>query len=221
MKPIALLSVLVVGLLAGQASGGPSFTLDKDSAMKLIAVEWSDATWPFGFNRFGGATDDASMYGGGPMQGVVGYIGILDDTNADSFASVRIGAKDYPGGVTAVIGTHDLSGYDDYELFLANDNDDPWEVKLYVETSSDYRENANWMTLTSGSHTTLTLGFTGLGGLTDVTDIGFLVAGSFQAAGGPSDPDVFHISAVAVPAPGAFMLVLLGLGIGLKWRRCA
>ncbi len=213
-----LLSVLAVTVLAGQASAGLSFTLDKSAALKLSAVQWSDAG---GLNMMAPPTDDVDVYQtGGPMQGQVGFYGGLDDTDGNLFAWVRIGVGDYPGGVGAVIGTNDLSSYDDYRQFLANDEDDIWQVRLYVQTSSEYAQTPTWHTLAPGENVVLSLSLGGISGLNDVTDIGFLVGGSLTGlSDNPSDPDVFHISTV-VPLPGAAILGLLGFAVaGLRLRK--
>ncbi len=218
------ITLLILALPGGWAWGNPtSFTLSKDAALKLGAVEWSDAVWPGGFNVFAPVTDDRWIYqSSGLMQGQVGFYGMLDDTNADSRAWVRIGASGYPGGVDAVIGTHDLSGYASYDLFVANDDDDIWMVKLYVRTSSSYLESDVWTTVGPGGSIVGSLELTGLAGLSAVTDIGLIVGNHLTGLdGNPSDPDVFHISTtpVPVPAPGAMALTMLGMGLLAGWRR--
>jgi len=215
--------LLIIALSGGLASAGPtSFTLNKTAALKLGAVEWSDAAWPGGFNLLAPVTDDRWTYqSSGLMQGQVGFYGHLDDTDGDSFASVRIGASGYPGGVDAVLMTHDLSTYASYDLIVANDNDDVWSVKLYVRTSSSYRESSAWTTIGAGTSSAGSLDLSGLSDLDAVTDIGLLIGGALTGLGGnPSDPDVFHISVApvasapgpgVVPVPGALALALSGL----------
>jgi len=212
-----LLSVLVVCLLAGQASAD-LFTLNHDAAMMLWEVSKEpDSTRSF----LDLVTDNLDDYGTVTMRGEVGYVGSLGGVR-NEFSWMRIGAN---GATADVIGaalgtdpTSDLSGYAGYSLYLANDNDDLWQVRLYVETSADGSRETKWVTLATGSDAVLTLDFAGLD-LTEVTDIGFDIGGLLSGSGGnPSNPDWFHVS--AVPTPVAVLLGMLGLGVaGLKLRK--
>jgi hypothetical protein len=68
-------------------------------------------------------------------------------------------------------------------------------------------------------HGAATLLLNGSFDFANVTDIGLQVRGNFSG-GSPSNPDVFHIS--AVPIPGAALLGVLGLfAAGVKLRRFA
>lgn len=201
----ASLSVLVVGWLAGQVSAS-AFTLDKYTALQLhqVSVSPGDVGLPFW------VTDDPTVYGG-PMRGAVGYVGLLWDLNGDSFASTRVGAA----GTAALSSIKAAGSYTAFQLFVANDNDDPWQVRLYVETAGTSYAGS-FTTLTAGTNSTLILDFGTTINFAQVSDLGFEVQGHFLPGGNPSNPDFFHIS--VVPVPGAFALTLFGLGFGLRFR---
>ena len=209
LKPMrcASLSILVIGLLAGQVFASV-FTLDKYTALQLhqVSVSPGDAGLPFW------VTDDPAVYGV-PMRGAVGYVGLLWDRNGDSFASTRIGAA----GTAALSSIQTAGIYTGFQLFAANDNDDPWAVRLYVDAGGT-SYSSGFTTLTSGATSILMLDFGTTVDFAQVTDIGLEVQGHFVAGGNPSNPDFFHVSAVHVPVPGAFALVLFGLGFGVRLR---
>ena len=201
-------SILVIGLLAGQAFAG-TFTLDQYLARQLhqVSVSSGDVGLPFW------VTDDPAVYGA-PMRGAVGYVGLLWDRNGDSFASTRIGAA----GTAALSSIQAAGSYTGFQLFAANDNDDPWAVRLYVDAGGT-SYSSGFTTLTSGVTSTLLLDFGTTVDFAQVTDLGFEIRGQFAPGGNPSNPDFFHVSAVPVPVPGAFALTLFGLGVGLRFRK--
>ena len=127
--------------------------------------------------------------------------------------------------------TNSLVGFDGYELWIANDNDDIWWVNIFMNTGytdalfnedDNFYENG-WTPLNPGQVKVLQIDFVAAGveNLDHVTNIGFAVAGNMtNLDGNPSDPDVFHVS--VVPVPGAILLGMLGLGaVGLKLRKFA
>lgn len=198
-----LLTVLVVGLLAGQASAA-LYELDKVAALQFTnGVVTGPDTGTLTL-----VTQDELAYGG-PMSGAVGYVGFLDESvlDPDGLALITISALSDAG----------ISGsYDGYTAYFQNDDDDAIQVRLYVVDSggtyvSPYAvlNSSAWLTLVQP------LDFDG-----DVTDIGFqLLYDKFLPNAG-SDPDFFHVS--AVPVPGAVLLGMLGLvAAGVRLRRLA
>lgn len=213
---LGLLVVLLVGWSAGLVSAGP-FTLDKYNATllrqvsvvdmgQLITVADSDGTIHW--------TDGTFPFYGEPMQGAVGYLGWLHDSDGDSLASMRIGAM----GTAALANIQTAGAYKGFHLFVANDDDDPWRVRLYVETE-DTSYFSGFTALPAGASGTLTLDFGGTIDFSLVTDIGFEVQGYFVPGQKPSNPDYFHVSVTPIPVPGVGLLTLLGVGIlGLAKR---
>jgi len=184
-----LLSVLVICCMAGQASAD-MFTLDKSQAMSL------DQPDVIGYRELWEVTDDLVTYDADAMQGEVGYLGYL--------------RKGWSMTISASAGDLGLDDqtYDGFKLFLANDNDDPWQVTLYVEGLA----SPSFTPLDPGTGDTLIWDFG--------TDITFDAAThiGFTIESGISRTDVFHIS--AVPTPVAVLLGMLGLGAaGLKLRK--
>jgi len=203
-----LLSVCMVALFAGPAFADP-FTLYKSAALQLqqVSVSPGDVGLPFW------VTDDPVAYGV-PMQGVVGYVGLLWDRNADSYAATRIGAAG-----TAVLNDIQAAGsYTGFFLWVANDDDDPWNVQLYVEAGG-LSYVSGFTSLMAGANSALSVDFGTALDFAGLTDIGLEVRGHFVPDGPPSNPDFFHVSvSPVVPAPGALALTMLGMGLVVRRR---
>jgi len=206
MKRIVL-TVVLVGLLAGQASAG-MYTLDRGTAKLFTQQNTPDVTrnqlylvidYP---GTLGSTIDwqyNSSWNKYGPdMQLAVGFLGQLADTDV-----MKIG-KDGPLPTPPGGGS-----YDSFGMFVANDDDDWWSVRLYLEGAT-YTQPA-LTNLDPGDVAFITLdGWTG-----DVTEFGFEI--NYEGTRGS---DNFHIS--VVPIPAALILGLLGMGAaGLKLRRFA
>ena len=206
MKRVLLLAV-VVGLFAGPALAGLStiYTLDEPTALKFTS--WSVSTGDLGLLVFGPTTSPADYgakdtHGHLLMSGEVGWVGMLGDQTGDDVAVMTI----HSGGNAGLNGS-----YIGYRAFVQNDDDDPWDVRIFM--NGHY---SAWAAL-APYHGAAELLVTWITPVTTVTDIGLEVYGNFSD-GSPSNPDVFHIS--AVPIPGAALLGVFGLlAAGVKLRR--
>jgi hypothetical protein len=217
MKRFLLLTV-VLALFAGQANAA-MYALTEAYALTLDDVAYSDAGGSNSMPSNSPTTNNTTYNGGGPMQEEVGFFGGLDDTSGDGYAWVKMGDPDADLNL-------DLSAYTDYLLYVANDDQDKWDVALHL-TAGGTEYTSAWTELAPVSDYDLVLNFASAGiptaDLDDITDIGFYIRGHLigpGTAGYPSDPDFYHIS--VVPVPAAVLLGLLGLGVaGWKLRRFA
>jgi hypothetical protein len=199
-----LLSVLAIGLSAGQVFGG-MYVLDKPTALSFTKLGNSDTGgWPgLGTVSLVAANPSAAY---GPMQLQVGFVGGLGDGDGDNKASVTIGKTNLS-----------WTGYDGFTTEVANDNDDPWGIQLYVVDNLG-TQTSNLAVLTPGTRTSLSVSLSP--GATTITELGLIISGSFVPYTHPSNPDYYHVSVVPVPLPGALLLGMLGLGAaGMKLRR--
>jgi hypothetical protein len=189
MKRVLFFALLVC-LPAGQVSADMTLTFNKTQAMALGELSVSGGT-----GALWTVTDDPVVYEADTMLGEVGYIGLLMKGS-----SITIGATAGDLGLTGA--------YTGFQLFLANDDDDPWQATLYVEGMT----SPGFQTLTSGAGDTFVWDFGSSVTLAADTEIGFMIRSGIGRS------DVFHMS--AVPAPVAVVLGMLGLGVaGLKLRK--
>ena len=217
-----LLFTLLVGLLAGQASAAMYHMItptaidlravtfyNDDGSGNLGWVGYNDGT-AFPTDQTGTRVFGSGDYGQG-MQYKVGFRGLLvDDSLGTPFPSVDIGAAANTNGVLDAL--KGLGSFDGFSLYIANDNDDTWEYKLYTDFGATKYRSISWTSLSLDTNTLLTLSFpnTAFSGL---TDIGFEIRAT-------KDTDVFHTS--VVPVPGAILLGMLGLSVaGIKLRKFA
>jgi hypothetical protein len=240
MKTRFLILSLATLCLSAVPASAAMFTLNHDAAMMLWDVfeNPENATSALTF-----VTDDTVTYGQ-PMSGEVGFVGTLYTHPADPyypFAQMGLGANFWgtsstgSGATTAqVIGTalgtaptNSLVGFDTYTLYIENDNNSEWSVNIFLNTGYvDQGETNNWYqngwtVLLPGQSVTLSIDLTSVANLNHVTNIGFQVGGDLtNLSGNPSDPDIYHIS--VVPVPAALLLGMLGLSAaGFKLRRFA
>jgi hypothetical protein len=206
MKRI-LLTVLVVGLLAGQASAG-MYTIDRDTAKLFTQQNAPNASNQLFLSIDNPGTAVSTINWtidlptwfeyGGPMTYAVGFVGQLN-----ALQIMQIGLDgDLPG--------NDGASLDSLGLFVSNDdNNDPWGVRLYLAGVS--YAVPSFTILAPGDQAFLSLNFTP----GTVTEFGFEV--DYPKVTGS---DNFHIS--VVPVPAALILGLLGMGAaGLRLRRFA
>ena len=212
MKRIVL-SLCVMGVLAGQASAVMyippiseirNWTLVGNSADTLssrMAV----------YNRNGTLVDGTATGYNWPMSGMVGFVGMIGDTNQDQQAWLRIGGA-------AASGT-----CDSLYMYVQNDDQSLYRLGLFATDgtntylSSDplpvfEPHQGQWMTLTfPQAMTDPTVGFELF------MDLGLSPQHGYTV---PSAADIWYVS--ATPLPGAVLLGFLGLGAaGLGLRKLA
>jgi len=219
MKRVLLLGVLAA-LFAGQASAA-TYEMDRDTAALLRAITWSDPGFGNELYYIGydpGVAPADWIWGPSPnygadMEYAVGFYGHLNILGtADALASVNIGLN----GAKALSGT-----YDSFVLPIANDDQQIWEYKLYVNTTGTDYASAGWTSLAGGTQASLDLPLGAGVDFSTLEDIGFVVQfNKATTGGGTTISDDFHTS--VVPVPGAVLLGLLGLAAaGVKLRRIA
>ena len=186
------LSIVAICLLAGQASADlTSLTLDAADVLSFHGMYPDTANV-----QFWGATLDPVEYEADSMLGEVGFTGLVKKGY-----SITIGATAGELGLTG-------QSYNGFDLFLANDNDDPWMVTLFVQGLTSLTP----VNLGPGTGQNFAWDFGQSIMLAADTFIGFKLESSI------SRTDVFHVS--AVPLPVGVVLGVLGLGVaGLKLRK--
>lgn len=218
MKRFVLISIVVV-IFAGQASAA-IYELNKTTAKYFqqtsvisstdignlgLVIDKSPGTVYYSDGSVGSSF-------GTSMQGAVGYVATLGDgPDPDQLGTILIGST----STGVVSGT-----YSKYRAYVANDNDDPWQIALYVDDGSAITLSS-FATVLPNENTWITLD---LGSDVDFStlDLGIAVRGTFTGlpSAQPSNPDIFHVS--VVPVPAAVLLGILGLGVaGLKLRKHA
>jgi hypothetical protein len=218
-----LLGALVVALVASAAMADPVYTFTAAEAASMVKSFTSTgaSSGTLVISTDGDYADGVTL-----TTLAVGFETNLHPNTTDvnpyhPWAAVGIG---FPWGS---VPQGDLTGYTDYSLTFANDNDDIWWVNLYMNTGwtdapwsePDTFSQNGWTALNPGDVTTVTMSLAGIPYLNHVTNIGFQIGASMDNLGGnPSPGDAFHVS--AVPIPGAVLLGFLGLGYaGTKLRR--
>lgn len=117
----------------------------------------------------------------------------------------------YIAADAALIGKNDVSGVDSFDLQIANINNSPWDLALFVQAAdtthlSEYRTVANNDNATF-QHFAFDLSALG-DDADDVQFLGFAVRS--MLTGTPSNPDAFHVLVAPVPEPSTVMLMGLG-----------
>ncbi|QWV91860.1 PEP-CTERM sorting domain-containing protein [Geomonas oryzisoli] len=132
----------------------------------------------------------------------------------------------YVGVDAARAGKSDLTGVDSFELRLANVNNSPWELALFVQADgatylSDYQVVPNQKNPVDMKNFSFDLSLLGPD-RTDVEYLGFAVRSMLDYD--PSNPDAYHVLAAPVPEPGTVLLLgtgIFGLAIYGKRRKRA
>jgi hypothetical protein len=182
------------------------------NALSTSSLDWvgyNDGT-AFPTPQAGTGVYGSGAYGEG-MYYQVGFGGFLrDDSFGTPFPSVDIGAKANTNGVLDAL--QSLGSFNSYGLYIANDDDDTWEYRLYADTENSNYRSGTWTALTQDKHRFLTLTFPGAGlNFSGLTDIGFEIRAT-------QDTDSFHTS--VIPVPAAAVLAILGLSVaGIKLRK--
>ena len=220
MKRLILICI-VVGLVAGQASAAVyelTKTVAKQFQQTAVISATDIGTLGLVIDKSPGTVyynQNPSIWGtsyGTTMQGAVGYVASLGDgPDVDLLGTILIGSTS-TGSVTGT--------YDTFRSYVANDNDDPWDIALYVDGGAG-PVLSSFVTVAPNTNTWINFG---LGGNVDFStlNLGVAVRGTFTglAQAQPSNPDIFHVS--VVPVPAAVLLGILGLGVaGLKLRKHA
>jgi hypothetical protein len=218
-KLLSTFAVLAVIAASAQAASTYTFTAAELAAMVQTFDNPIGNSSPLSIWTAGTYSDGST-----PVTLAVGYEASLSTTQANPnhpWSSIGIG---FPWGS---VPQGDLTGYTDYALVFANDNDDTWWVNLYLNTgwtdapfseTDTFTENG-WTPIAPGETKTVILSLANVPNLNHVTNIGFMIAANLNADGGnPSSPDFFHMSVSPVPAPGALLLGSLGVGL-VGWLR--
>ncbi len=192
-------------LSISSASAGPVFTPTFDD---LLGSDWTMITsgtlsngTPFSNDTgtlspptYAGEFLTSSAYGVPLPPGFVGLVGCGVGNS---------GSLEY---VSLAMSSVDLASFDSYTIILSNDNDDPWQYRLFAD-SGGTAVLGPWTAISpNGGSQSLTLDISGLDG---TGLVGFQIGSDVRE-------DCFHTSVATtvepavIPAPGALLLGGIG-----------
>jgi hypothetical protein len=206
MKRI-LLSIFVIGLVAGQASAGLYIPTNADiQTFRTVTVSAGDQGTLNSIILKNGTLVYGQDYGyNTPMSGAVGFVGFLNNDDGgqelDTTAYMEITGRVQATQVTG------------FEMYLQNDDQSTYKMGLVGNGTQ-----GTLAILQTHQGQVFTMNF-----LTPVDNpvIGFVIEMDRTLNGAPSRGDNWYASAATpVPIPAAFVLGMLGLGVaGVRLRK--